>query len=70
MIIEVDRDADAAYIYFREIKSGEVVKTISLNEEINIDLDKEGVTIGIEVLNASKNLPSSSFKDAKLVNLN
>ncbi|MFA5992525.1 MAG: DUF2283 domain-containing protein [Candidatus Pacearchaeota archaeon] len=70
MIIEVDKNADAAYIYFREIKAGEVVQTISLNEEINIDLDKDGITIGIEVLNASKNLPSSSFKDAKLINLN
>jgi uncharacterized protein YuzE len=63
MKIEFDKDADAVYIYFKEIKEGEVAQTISLNDSINVDLDAEGRTIGIEILNASKNLPASLSKD-------
>lgn len=69
MKVEIDREADAAYIYFKEIKEGEVASTISLNECINIDLDKEGKTIGIEILEASKNLPSALFQKAVSVEI-
>ena len=59
-----DKEADAVYIYFKEISPGEVVKTISLNDSVNIDLDSEDKAIGIEILEASKNLPSSALKSA------
>ena len=68
MRIEIDKEADAAYIYFKEISPAEVKQTISLNESINIDLDGEGKTIGIKILDASKNLPISSLKSMKMVN--
>ncbi|MBI2045679.1 DUF2283 domain-containing protein [Candidatus Pacearchaeota archaeon] len=64
MKITYDKEADAAYIYFKEIGIGEVKKTISLNESINIDLDSNGKAIGIEVLEASRNLPRSTIKSA------
>ncbi len=64
MRITFDKDADAVYIYFKEISSGEVAKTISLNESVNVDLDKDGITLGIEILEASKNLPSNTLKSA------
>ncbi len=67
MKIEYDKEADAAYIYFKEIANGEVVQTISLNDSVNIDLDKEGKTLGIEILNASKNLPSNAIKSAVVI---
>jgi len=67
MKIEYDKDADAAYIYFKEIEEGEVTQTISLNESVNIDLDNEGRTLGIEILDASKNLPVSAIKSAVLI---
>ena len=67
MKITLDKDADAAYIYFKDISEGEVVKTISLNESVNIDLDAEGRTIGIEILEASKNLPSNALKNAVII---
>jgi len=67
MIIKMDKEADAAYIYFKEISPGEVVQTISLNDSINIDLDKDGKTIGIEILDASKNLPLAFLKSEKAV---
>ena len=64
MRITFDKEADAAYIYFKNIFPGEVKTTISLNESVNIDLDEEGKTLGIEILEASKNLPSESLKSA------
>ena len=67
MKITFDKEADAAYLYFKEISEGEVEKTISLNESINIDLDKEGRTLGIEILDASKNLPLNALKSAVLI---
>ena len=68
MKIEYDKEADAAYIYFKEISAGEVVQTISLNESVNIDLDREGKTLGIEILNASKNLPKNAINSAAIIN--
>jgi len=62
MRTEFDKEANAAYVYFKEIADGEVAETITLNDSINIDLDKNGKVLGIEILDASKNLPSSSFK--------
>ena len=62
MKVTFDKKVDAAYIYFKEISPGEVSKTISLNDSINIDLDSSGITIGIEILDASKNLPAHFIK--------
>lgn len=62
MKMEFDKEADAAYVYFKEIGNGEVAETISLNDSVNIDLDKDGKVLGIEILDASKHLPSSSIK--------
>lgn len=67
MKITFDKEADAVYIYLKDISQGEVDKTISLNESINIDLDKEGKALGIEVLDASKNLPQSTLKSAVMI---
>jgi uncharacterized protein YuzE len=67
MKIEYDKDADAAYIYFKEIEEGEVVQTISLNDSVNIDMDEEGRTLGIEILDASKNMPVSAINSAVIL---
>jgi len=67
MKITLDKEADAAYIYFKEISAGEVTDTISLNESVNVDLNKEGKTIGIEILDASKNLPVTALKSAIVI---
>ena len=57
MKIDVDKDANAAYIYIDEdIKDGEAAKTIEVNENIILDFNVEGKLLGIEVLNASENL--------------
>lgn len=62
MKMELDKEADAVYIYFKEIENGEVAETISLNDSVNVDLDKEGRVLGIEILDASEHLPSSSVQ--------
>jgi uncharacterized protein YuzE len=57
MKIEIDKEVDAAYIYAKdEINDGEVVRTIEVNADIILDFDENGKLIGIEILNASKNL--------------
>lgn len=50
MKINYDKIADA--IYFA-IKKGKIVKTLPVSECLNIDLDKNGEAIGVELLNAS-----------------
>lgn len=60
MKIDLDKDADAAYIYINE--SGEVDKTIEVNENIILDFDENGRLIGIEMLNASKNLSNELLR--------
>jgi uncharacterized protein YuzE len=63
MKVSYDRKVDAAYIYFKEdIGAGGVAKTYpcdptEVGGEINLDFDKEGRLVGIEVLDASKKLP-------------
>ena len=37
MKIKLDRDADVAYVYFKEIEKGKVDKTICLNDSISVD---------------------------------
>ena len=68
MKTEFDKEADAAYIYFKEIGNGEVAETVSLNDSINIDLDKDGKVLGIEILDVSEHLPSSSIKSLVTTN--
>lgn len=58
MKLEYDRKANAIYIYLKEkIEKGEVKQTISLNDEIILDFDKDKKLIGIEIINAAKYVP-------------
>ena len=53
MRVEYDQKADAMYIWIRKAKYD---VSEELSENVVIDLDKSGRIIGIEVLDASKNL--------------
>ena len=65
MKMTYDEDANAAYIYLKgKIEKGEVKKTISLNENIILDFDKNEKLIGIEVLNASKVMPKKAISQS------
>jgi len=65
MKIEFDEKVDAAFVYFKDISAGEVKRTISLDDNLNIDLDKDGKILGIEILNASESIPVSSLSELK-----
>lgn len=62
MKINYDKVADA--IYFT-LKKGKVVKTVPVNEHVNIDMDANGSTIGIELLEASSQQGSELQKNIR-----
>jgi uncharacterized protein YuzE len=60
MKITYDASANAAYIYLvDDIRPGGVAVTKPIDENINLDFNAAGQLVGIEVLNASKNLPAN-----------
>lgn len=70
MRLEYDRQIDAAYIYLRaEGVLSEVAKTVPLDPrevdgEINLDFDRDGHLVGIEVQAASQFLDASLLSGA------
>ncbi|MCE3233615.1 MAG: hypothetical protein K0R98_1872 [Rickettsiaceae bacterium] len=68
MKITYDKEANAAYILIKEnILPGEVKKTYCCNVNdvngfINLDFDKNGKLIGVEVLDAKSKLPEEALK--------
>ncbi len=52
MRFELDREVNALYIYFREIPDGGVARTVELEEGVNLDIDEEGRTLGLEFVDA------------------
>lgn len=73
MKITYDQEADAAYIYLiddQDIKPEWVKNTYSCNPNsvngmINLDFDENGKLGGIEILDASKKLPSNLLDKAQ-----
>ena len=51
MKIEYDREVDALYVRLQEKY---VVRTIEIEEGLNLDLDEDGKLIGLEVLDATE----------------
>lgn len=60
MKINYDTIADALYL---SIRKGKVSKSIKTEAHIIVDVDSKGNVLGIEVLEASKQLKSSGVKD-------
>ena len=56
-----DPQADALYVYLRENLCA--VRTISLDERRNVDLDGENRIVGIEVLSPSMSFPIQDLLD-------
>ena len=61
--ITYDKSVDAAYIYFLEpgtpVEKTYICNPSEVNGMINLDFDKEGKLIGVEVIDASKKLPNA-----------
>ncbi|MBU0492554.1 MAG: DUF2283 domain-containing protein [Chloroflexi bacterium] len=73
MKVTYDRSVDAAYIYLVDaIAPGSVETTYScdpleIGGIIALDFDAEGRLVGIEVLGASKRLPSVLLDEAEII---
>lgn len=52
MKLKYDKESDAAYIHLEEVAPGEVTDTQG-DWPIHIDIAKDGVVVGIEVMDAS-----------------
>lgn len=52
MRFELDTEVNALYIYFREIPAGGVARTVELEDGVNLDIDREGRTLGLEFVDA------------------
>jgi len=63
MGINLDLKADALYIKFQE---GEFSENRKIDEEIIVDLDKEGNLLGIEILSISKRVASENLEDVNV----
>jgi uncharacterized protein YuzE len=62
-----DAEADAAYIYFTyPIEDGSAIRTLvthpNSSSMINLDLDRDGRVLGVEVLDAAQLLPSALLR--------
>ena len=53
-----DKEADAMYI---RVKSGKVHKTLEVSDAVNIDVDKKGRALGVEILYISSQMPRASI---------
>lgn len=66
MKITFDKEADAVYI---EFSSGEFSKNKKIDEDTIIDLDKNDIILGIELLNVSKRMSKDFLSDIIVKNL-
>ena len=66
MKIEYSKDADALYVYFREV---DVARSKEVEEGVIIDLDEKGHIVGIEILDASKRLKAHELVNVNIENL-
>jgi uncharacterized protein YuzE len=53
-----DKEADAMYI---SVKKGKVHKTFEVSDAVIVDVDKNGRTLGIEILFLSSQMPRKSI---------
>jgi len=66
--VTYDGSADAAYIYLVPIEAGLVATTVPGEDEaasVNLDFDREGRLLGIEVMAASRWLPREVIEQAE-----
>ena len=66
MKIEYDKEVDALYIRLQE---KHVNRTVEIEDGINIDLDKNGKLIGIEILDATDRYSLSDIFNIATKNL-
>ena len=63
MKIEYDKEADALYI---TLKRGKVSRTTKRRDNLVVDLDARGNILGIEILEASSQVPKNQINAVEL----
>jgi len=71
LAVTYDADVDAAYIYLTKIAAGGVKRTYCCDPSevggtINLDFDDDGCLLGIEILSASKKLPTELIRSSEV----
>ncbi len=66
MKIEYDREADALYIRFLDVKPAD---NVDIQEGFTVDLDPNCRVIGIEILDASRRFPKEVLSTVTIENL-
>ena len=66
MKIEYSKEADALYVYFREV---EVAKSKEIEEGVIVDFDEKPHIVGIEILDANKHLKPNELVNVNIKNL-
>lgn len=62
-----DKEADAMYIYLNN--KGQYLKSIKINDDFIIDIDKDGNYLGIELLYASKQVCQEIIDQATRIDI-
>ncbi len=66
MKIEYDRESDALYIQFRQVKSE---NNLDVEDGVTLDLDKEGHIVGIEILDATDRFGIEALVNVSIENM-
>ena len=66
MKITYDPEADALYIGIREVHRAD---SVDIEEGVTVDLDSEGLLIGLEILDASKRMTLEELTTVSYENL-
>jgi uncharacterized protein YuzE len=62
MKIRYDKEANAAYIYFRE--KGKLQKTVPVSNDVVVDFGTRGKVMGVEILNARLHISKNDLRKA------
>ena len=62
--ITYDKQADAMYVYLREAK---IAHTKVLSEHVLIDIDKNNIPVGVEILDTSRILRNKQNKKRNII---
>jgi uncharacterized protein YuzE len=52
-----DHEVGAAYFYFKGEPGQSVYRTVSVDRNVNVDLDEDGSVFGVELLSVDRSLP-------------
>ena len=66
MRIEYSRDADALYVYFRQVP---VAHSRELGKDVLVDFGEDGEIVGVEVLGAKKKFGPADLSNVTIENL-